>query len=218
MNNILDWKSSEGLLSSWSLPFIPTISANGPDEAAKAAQDIGFPVALKAISPLMTHKSDHGLVHLNLAGADAVRKACLKMADIKGLETFLVQSMADRGLEMIAGIIRDPLFGPVVLFGPGGILVDLLDDSRMLRPPFRELDVRRGLREMKSLPLLNGYRGGKPLDIEALVGTLMKLGELALSLPKHISSVDFNPVIVHDRGLSMVDLRISLIEGGAENE
>ncbi|WP_020610945.1 acetate--CoA ligase family protein [Sediminispirochaeta bajacaliforniensis] len=218
MNNILDWKSSEGLLSSWSLPFIPTISANGPDEAAKAAQDIGFPVALKAISPLMTHKSDHGLVHLNLAGANEVRNTCRKMAGIEGLETFLVQKMADRGLEMIAGIIRDPLFGPVVLFGPGGILVDLLDDSRMLRPPFREIDVRTCLREMKSHPLLNGYRGGKPLDIQALVGTLMRLGELALSLPKHIGSVDFNPVIVHDKGLSMVDLRISVTDGGAENE
>ncbi len=215
-----DWQSTRKLLEKWKLSFIETVEAMGCEQASGEAGRIGYPVVLKGISARFSHKSEHGLVRTGLRNGSELEDACRAMAEKTGPESFLVQKQAESGFEMITGILRDALFGPVVLFGPGGIYVELLDDTRMLRPPFDRSDVIRAMEKMAGYPLMKGFRGAPPVDLEAFAALVCRVGEIAADLPEHVESVDFNPVIVHPRGLSMVDARISMYEseGGASDK
>jgi acetyltransferase len=190
--------------------------ARTADEAVSMAAEAGCPVALKICSPDILHKSDADGVRLGLSGKKQVADAftaILKRAaryrqdgDIRGC---IVSPMAGPGVELIVGTKIDPQFGPVIMFGAGGILVELLRDVVFRVLPISRNAARQMLTELRAAPLLNGIRGRPPVDIDALVDLLTTVSELVESYPR-IQEMDFNPVIAHEKGLTVVDARVLL--------
>ncbi len=188
--------------------------ADSPGKAVHLAHQLGFPVALKVDSPDILHKSDYGGVRLHLQSAQDVRAAYARMeetlkanapdARINGL---VVSAMAAPGLELILGMHRDPQFGPVILFGMGGIAVELFRDVAMRLVPLTREDALSMLHEIKGAPLLRGFRGQRTIDENALVEGLLKLARIAQEHPE-IVEIDLNPVLAYAEGMVVVDARI----------
>ena len=179
-------------------------------EAARAAVDLGGEVALKAVAPGLVHKSDVGGVRLHLCGAQAVRDAANEMVStLSGASPtgFLVQRMAPAGVEMLVGVVNDPQFGPTIACGAGGTLVELLKDVSVRLSPLTRSDAASMLHELRSFPLLQGYRGAAPCDVEALEEVLLRISALAEHHPQ-IAEVDCNPVMVSATGAVVVDARV----------
>lgn len=182
-------------------------------EAAAASERIGFPVVVKLVAPKMTHKSDAGGVVLNLRSADAVRGACEQiLARVpEGIEVdgFLVQQMVSGGAEVIVGVVDDGNFGPLVGFGMGGTAVEVLNDVAFRITPLTDVDAQEMVRSIRSLPLLQGYRGRPPADLEAVEDLLLRISWLVEAVPE-IAEMDANPVKVMapGEGLALVDLRV----------
>ena len=179
------------VLDAFALPVAPGAVAKTADEAAAIATAIGFPVAAKLSASRMTHKSDVGGVRLNLADAASVRQA---FEDITGAARHtlppdailgvLVQQMVAGGVETMMGVAQDPLFGPVIAFGLGGIHVEVLGDVRFRLSPLTDLDVDELLHEIKGVKLLQGYRGHPAADMDALREVLLRLSRLAGRHPR----------------------------------
>jgi len=172
-----------------------------------AADQIGYPVAMKIMSPDLLHKSDIGGVLLNVADAAAVEKAHRDLLERAAnqrpdavIEGVLVQEMLKPGLEMIIGIKKDPVFGPALVLGLGGVFVEVLKDVSTRVAPLREEDARAMLEELKGRALLEGVRGSLPRDKEALVEILVKVSRLAYEMEDLIQEMDINPLIVQARG------------------
>ncbi len=188
--------------------------AESPGKAVHLAHQLGFPVALKVDSPDILHKSDVGGVRLGLRSGQEVRKAYEQMmeeirkthpdAEIRGA---VVSSMAEAGLEIILGMNRDPQFGPVILFGLGGVTVELFRDVSMRLLPITREDAYAMMSEIKAAPLLDGFRGQPPVDKAALADALLKLAELA-ERHEDILEIDLNPVFAYSEGLVVADARI----------
>jgi acetyl coenzyme A synthetase (ADP forming)-like protein len=182
-------------------------------EAMRAAAELGGEVALKAVALGLVHKSDAGGVRLGLDGPDAVRVAADEMAAAVSAATgskpvgFLVQRMVTAGVEMLVGVVNDPQFGPTVACGAGGTLVELVKDVSVRLSPLTQRDAASMLRELRSFPLLDGYRGAPPCDIGALEGVLLRVSALAEDYPQ-IAEMDCNPVIVSASGAVVVDARV----------
>jgi len=213
----LSYTKTVALLGRYDIPMAGARLAQKPSEAAQAAQALGFPVALKAISPEMTHKSDAGLVQLNLSTAEEVRTAAgglIQRTAGHSLEGILVQAMVPSGIETIVGITTDPQFGPVIAFGPGGTLVELLDDVVLRLPPLTTWQAREMLREASVWRLLQGFRGQPPADVAALTRLLVNISRLAEEQAGHVISLDLNPVIVlpDGEGVAVVDFRVFVQE------
>ncbi len=188
--------------------------ANTEDEAVTAAREIGYPVAMKVNSSDVTHKSDVGGVMLNVTDEGAVRKA---WRDLGGIVArlgarqggVLVSAMAPSGPEIIIGVTRDLQFGHAVMFGMGGVLVELLRDVSFRIVPFSERDAEEMIAETKGAKILGGIRGKKPADLGAVRKLLVQISEL-VTRHREIDEMDLNPVIVHGSGLSVVDARVAL--------
>jgi acyl-CoA synthetase (NDP forming) len=187
------------------------------DEAVAAAGTIGYPVVLKAISRAVVHKSDLGLVRLGLDSADAVRRAWTDVTEAlarKGatVEGCLVSEMVRGEAEVIVGVKRDPQFGPVVLVGSGGVLVEVLRDVQMALAPVSSEHALRLLRALKLWPLLAGVRGRAPLDVDAIAGVVSRVSWLAVDLADRLVELDINPLIVRAAGggAVAVDARATL--------
>ena len=171
-------------------------------------------VVLKLIAPGYSHKSDAGLVALNLGGMDALRTAALDMLSRIPLECpiegFLLQPMVSGGREVFIGAQVDPQFGPIVAFGPGGILVELLKGADFLRPPFDAHEATLFMKRNPVWPLLAGVRGAKPADVEIIVRTLVALGDYMVADANIVTSMDLNPFLVFDAGSGgfVLDARI----------
>lgn len=187
-------------------------------EAVEAASAIGYPVALKLSSPAVLHKSDVGGVELGLTGPESVEAAFGQIRDRVANAIpdaaeagILVVPMAKPGLEVILGMTRDEQFGPAVMFGLGGVWVELLEDITFRLVPVAEAEARRMLTEIKGAPLLASYRGAPPRDVEALVGRILGLSELVEAHPS-IASIDINPLVVYEEGTLVLDAKV-LIEG-----
>ena len=201
-----EWRSKQ-ILEAYGIPVTKEILARSPEEAVAAAKQIGYPVAMKIMSPDLLHKSDIGGVLLNITDAAAVEKAHRDLleraanqrpdADIEGV---LVQEMLEPGLEMIIGIKKDPVFGQAVVLGLGGIFVEVLKDVSTRVAPLREEDAQAMLEELKGRALLEGVRGSLPRDKEALVEILVKVSRLAYEMEDLIQEMDINPLIVQARG------------------
>jgi acetyltransferase len=214
--NVLLEHEAKQLLRLHHAPVSDDRLARTADEAASMATEVGRPVALKVCSPDILHKSEAGGVKLDLAGKGQVRSAFnaivsraaeyRKGADIRGC---VVSPMAGAGIEVIVGTKIDPQFGPVIMFGAGGILVELLRDVVFRVLPITRNSAKEMLREFRSAPLLNGFRGRPPVDREALVDLLTTVGEVIESYPR-IQEMDLNPVIAHEEGLTVVDARVIL--------
>jgi acetyltransferase len=194
--------------------------ANSAGKAAEIAREQGFPVALKISSADVLHKSDVGGIRLNLDSPEAVEKAyedmlaIVRQAQPKAtLGDVLVSRMAPPGLEVIVGMNRDPQFGPIILFGLGGIMVEIFQDVSLRLLPFSRDDALDMIREIKGYELISGYRGQPPVDEQALADCIMSVAKMAENHPE-IVEIDLNPVIAYPDGLLIVDARIIEKEGG----
>jgi acyl-CoA synthetase (NDP forming) len=205
-----EWLSAQGI------PVVPTQLARSPSEAARLAKRLGLPVALKIVSPDIAHKSDVGGVRLHLASFAQVSKAyrdILAAVRSRAPEALLdgvsVQPMAKPGIEVVAGLTRDRTFGPVIMFGLGGIFVELLNDVAFRVVPLRPKDAHTMVREIRGFPILQGARGALAADLGALEGMLLTLSSLAEQYPE-IHEIDLNPVFAYPTGVLAVDARILL--------
>jgi len=188
------------------------------EEAVKLAEEIGYPVVLKVVSPDVIHKFDVGGVVLNLKGPEEVRKAFNQILEnVRGhmpnakVLGVTVQEMAPPSTEVIVGAIRDPQFGPALMFGMGGIFVEVLKDVTFRIAPITEEDAKEMIAEIRAYPLLKGYRGMPPADIEAIAQILVSTSHLMMENPE-ISELDLNPIIVYENGAKTVDARIMLAD------
>ncbi len=202
---------TEEFLSSFGIPVAPMRIARTDTEAAAAARELGFPVVLKAVGPTILHKTEVGGVRLNLSDEAAVRAACRDLKKRLGgdLTDFLVQSMVAGGVEVIAGVTNDPTFGPLVLYGSGGTLVELLSDVAFRLPPLTDVDVEAMLGEVRGTALLRGYRGAPRHDEAALRDLLFRLSALVEACPE-VREMDLNPVKVLEKGVRVVDARVRI--------
>jgi acyl-CoA synthetase (NDP forming) len=190
--------------------------ATSEDMAVELATAIGFPVVLKIASPDILHKSDVGGVQLNLHHAAAVReayRAILVNAAAKSpaarIDGVTVQRMAPPGVEVIIGMSKDATFGPVLMFGLGGVLVEVLNDVAFRIVPLTPRDAAGMIREIKGLPLLQGHRGAPAVDLTALEGILLTLSEFVAQTPE-MREIDLNPVYAYPQGALAVDARMLL--------
>lgn len=190
--------------------------ATNEDEAVKYAEKLGYNVAMKIVSPDILHKTDAGGVKLGLRDEQAVCEAfqkitescseCYPTADIRGC---LVTPMSDKGIEIIIGTKTDDQFGPIVMFGLGGIMVSVMKDVSFLVIPVSEYWAESMIDEIKSSVIFDGFRGRPPSDRKAIVKLILKVSEIVQAYPL-IDEIDLNPVIVHEEGLTIVDARIIL--------
>ncbi|MEU0392048.1 acetate--CoA ligase family protein [Streptomyces sp. NPDC006208] len=179
--------------------------------AVRAAGLIGYPVVMKASAPQLAHKTELGLVKVGLTSASQVRDAYRELTDIaryEGVELdgILVCQMVEWGVEMVVGVTRDALFGPTVTVGLGGVLVEVLRDAAVRVPPFGEDQARTMLTELRGRALLDGVRGGPPVDVDALVEVVLRVQRMALELGDQLSELDINPLMVLPRGQGAVAL------------
>lgn len=204
-------ESAFALLKGFGIPVAATLAARSADEAAAAAERMGFPVALKIESPDIAHKSDVGGVALKLATTHEVSDAYARIQDAARrrapdakIDGVVVQRMIGEGVEMILGVKRDPLFGPVVLCGFGGILVELLKDVALGIPPLTRQQALDMIARLRGFQILGGVRGKPPADIEALCGAIVGLSRLASTLGNQLVGLDINPLIVLPKGEGVV--------------
>ncbi|MFF8845888.1 acetate--CoA ligase family protein [Streptomyces sp. NPDC015127] len=179
--------------------------------AVRAAGLVGYPVVMKASAPRLAHKTELGLVRIGLTSASQVRDAYRELTDIaryEGIELdgVLVCQMVERGVEMVVGVTQDALFGPTVTAGLGGVLVEVLNDVAVRVPPFGEDQARAMLAELRGRALLEGVRGGPPVDVDALVEVVLRVQRMALELGGVLSELDINPLMVLPRGQGAVAL------------
>ena len=198
------------LLDAYGLPVLRQRTASSAKEVARAAKDFGSNVAIKGIAPGLVHKTDAGAVKLDVAPENAQAVAEEMSRRIPSLTGFLVQQMARPGAEMIVGVAHDPQFGPVVACGAGGVMVELIKDVSVRLTPLSREDAAAMIRELKTFPLLEGYRGSPRRDIAALEDVILRIGALVEDIPS-IAELDLNPVLVHESGATIVDARIRVI-------
>jgi len=182
------------------------------EETISAAEKIGFPVVLKLMAEDVIHKSDTGAVKLNLKTKEEVEEAYDDLMKIpaQAEKKISVQNMAEEPItELIIGMTTDPQFGPALMFGIGGILVELLEDVSFRIAPITEYDANEMIKEIKGFPILDGYRGKPKADLEAIVKTLLKISDLVVK-HEEINEMDLNPVFIYEKGLICVDARIIL--------
>lgn len=197
------------VLSNYGLPVLEQRVVASPKEAGSAAAALGGRIALKGVAPGLVHKTDAGAVRLDLS-PDAVTDAAKEMSSrLTSISGFVVQRMAEAGAEMIVGVVHDPQFGPVVACGAGGIMVELVRDVSLRLTPLSREDASAMVRELKTYPLLEGYRGSPPRDVAALEDVILRIGALVDDFPS-ISELDLNPVLVHEHGATIVDARIRI--------
>lgn len=213
--SFLPYMEAAELLRSYDIPLAPQRLVQTAEEAVAAANELGYPVALKGIAAKASHKSDAGLLRLHLEDEVAVAGAAetlLTTGATLSLEGLLVQAMVPPAVEMLAGITVDEQFGPLLALGSGGILVELLDDVVLRLPPLNEAQARRMVTATRSWLLLQGFRGQPPADVPALVQLLTNLSRLAQAESHHLASLDLNPVMIlpQGQGVQVVDLRIAV--------
>jgi acyl-CoA synthetase (NDP forming) len=195
------------LLAAYGIDTVEAAPAETIDDAERAADGIGFPVALKTAVPTIAHKSDAQGVRLNIQNAGELADTYRDFAERLGPEV-TVAAMAPPGVEVALGIVRDPTFGSLVLVAAGGVLVELLHDRKLALPPIDEDAARRLIDGLAMRPLLDGVRGAPPSDVDALARAVSRLSVLAVELGDVIAELDVNPVIVSPQGCVAVDVLV----------
>lgn len=205
---------SKQVLAAVGIPVAEAQLARTAEDAGKAAKKAGFPVVIKIVSQDITHKSDVGGVRVGLESTKEVISAFEEMLDAvrevqpdARIEGVAVQHMALAGIEVIIGMSKDPQFGPVLMFGLGGVLVEVLKDVAFRIVPLEPRDARQMVREIKGYPVLEGARGRDAADIAALESLILNLSEFVEANPQ-IEELDLNPVFVYPDGVIAVDARI----------
>lgn len=195
------------LLACYGIPTTNDRPAATAEEAVSAAEGIGYPVAVKIDSPEITHKTEADGIRLSLNDADAVKKAFAEVtvnarkynpeANIRGV---LVQEMVTGGTEVLIGSSRDPQFGPTIIFGLGGVFVEVLKDTSLRVVPLTRYDALKMVNEIRGVEILKGFRGSPPADIEALIDTILKVNRLIQDFRDEIEEMDINPLMVFPEG------------------
>jgi acetyltransferase len=213
---VLTEMESKALLSAFHIPVTQTLLARGSSEAMMIATQLGLPVALKIDSPDISHKSDVGGVALNVMNAVAVRDIWHEMMDAvrerqpaARINGVTVQAMArkPRGRELYVGVVTDEAFGPVIAFGAGGTMIELMNDHAMELPPLNQFLARRLIDRSRVRETLSAWRGAPEADMAALEQTLLRVSEMVCALPQ-LREMDINPIIIDERGALAVDARI----------
>ena len=220
---VLTEMESKTLLSSFHVPVTQTILARSPTEAMMIATQLGFPVALKIDSPDIVHKSDVQGVALNLMSGTSVRETYADMMDrvarlapharINGV-TVQKMARARRGREVSVGVVTDDPFGPVIVFGAGGVMIELIADRAMELPPLNQFLARRLIERARVSETLAEWRGAAAVDVSALEQVLLRVSEMVCALPQ-LREMDINPLIVDEHGAVAVDARI-VVDGGPQ--
>lgn len=219
----LDEVRSKSILKSYGFRIMPGRLAGSPEEAIEIAQFIGFPVAMKIVSPNIVRKSDLGGVRLNIGSSGEVADAfdlmmlrLRKHAPDALIEGVYVEKMADKGLEVIIGMSRDPQFGPMLMFGLGGIFVEVMKDVTFHLAPITEAEAVQMLKSTRSYELLEGKRGTKQVDVAAIAVALQRISQLTTDFPQ-ILELEINPLIVGERGQEavVVDAAMTFARGPA---
>jgi len=217
--SVLTETEAKELLKQGGVSVVDTKLATSKEEAISISQQLGFPIVLKIASSDVVHKSDAGGVKLGLKTSKQVGKAyddilkAIKQqypeAKIQGVS---VQSMARPGVEVIIGMSKDAQFGPVLMFGLGGVLVEILKDVSFRIVPLTKRDAREMIREIKGYPLFEGYRGQEPVDVDNLEELVLKVSNFVEQHPE-VDELDLNPIFAYSDGAVAVDARIILGEG-----
>jgi acyl-CoA synthetase (NDP forming) len=199
----------DAVLTAAGLPVLPSRTVRTADEAVAAARAVGLPAVLKAVGPRILHKSDVGGVRLALASESAVRDAFQALAGTLGdaMDAVLVQPMVTGGIEMAVGGLNDPAFGPVVMCGSGGVLIDVLDDTAFAMCPLTDAGATQVIDRVKGRVRLRGFRGAPAADELALRRLLVRTSQLLHACPE-IHELDLNPVMVLPDGVIVADVRI----------
>jgi len=207
---------AKAICQKYGIPVTKFKVASSVGDAVKFAEEIGYPVVLKIVSPDIIHKFDVGGVMLNLKSAEEVKNAYNQIVEnvrkykpnarILGVN---VQEMAPPSTEVIVGAIKDPQFGPTIMFGLGGIFVEVLKDVTFRIAPITEEDAKEMISEIKAYPILRGFRGAPPADIEAITKILVNTSKLVME-HQEIKELDLNPIMVYKSGAKTVDARIIL--------
>jgi len=213
--SLLETEAKE-LLKEYGIPVPDFKLIKSEDEIIGLAKEINFPITMKIVSPDIIHKTDAGGVKLNIKDETEARlayqeimlrvKRYNKETQIFGVITC---SMITKATEIIIGMIKDPHFGPVIMFGLGGIFVEILKDISFRILPIEERDAREMITEIKGYEILKGARGNPPRDIQAIEEVLMKVSKLTMENPE-INEIDLNPIFVFEKGLQVVDARMIL--------
>ncbi|MGQ9543005.1 MAG: acetate--CoA ligase family protein [Candidatus Bathyarchaeia archaeon] len=213
--NLLE-PEAKAICMDYGIPTPEFSVASTKDEAVKAAEKLGYPIVLKIVSPDILHKTEAGGVIVGLNNSEEVGKAYDRIiensrryradAQIRGV---LIQKMAPQGTEIIVGGLKDPQFGQTLMFGLGGVFVEILKDVTFRVAPIDESDAKAMISEIKAYPILKGYRGKPPVDEAAIIKILLAASNLLMDLPE-INQMDLNPIMAYDKGASVVDARILL--------
>lgn len=219
-SKILSEDDSKSLISSYGIPITNPVPARSEEEAVEVADKTGYPVVMKVLSPDITHKTDVGGVALNIRNPDMVKANYRDMmeavkenkpdAKIKGVT---IQPMIDTrdDVELILGIKKDPLFGTVMLVGMGGVSAELFSDRRLEFPPLNERLAKQMLQSLKIYPMLTGYRGRNPMNIDKLIEVMIRMSYLAADYPE-IEELDINPLVVTTDDVIALDARVVIDE------
>lgn len=217
---VLTTRESKAILNAFHIPTTQTILARDADEAMLAAESLGFPLALKISAPTLTHKTDVGGVRLNVRSVQTARQQAQEMLDrIRAqhpeaeIEGITVERMAEVGhaRELLLGVTRDPVFGPVIAFGMGGVAVEVMNDRALALPPLNALLIDRLIAQTHAARMLGPFRDAPAIDRNALDQILMRVSELVCELPE-VASIDINPLLAGDLAVIAVDARIELTE------
>jgi acyl-CoA synthetase (NDP forming)/RimJ/RimL family protein N-acetyltransferase len=200
------------LLACYGIPLVRTCSVTSEEAAVRTAADIGSPIVLKADVPGLVHKTDAGAVQLDLHGPEEVRAGYRALAGRFGarMSAALVQPMISGGTEVIVGVVQEPVFGPLVVFGLGGVATDVLADRSARLTPLTDTDAAALIRSIHAAPLLLGHRGSPAADLGALQDILLRVSRLADDLPQ-VAELDLNPVIARPEGAHVVDTRVRVL-------
>ncbi len=204
------------ILQLYGVPVPEFKVARNEEEAMGFAREVGYPVVMKVVSPQIIHKSDAGGVKVNVKNDDEARAAFREImenakrykpdADLWGV---IIYHMLPLGKEVIIGMIRDPQFGPAIMFGLGGIFVEILKDVSFRVAPVTKEEALEMIREIKAYPILAGARGEKPVNVDALADMVVRIGEMATELPE-IRELDINPIFAYEDSAVAVDARMLL--------
>ncbi|HEX3651183.1 MAG TPA: acetate--CoA ligase family protein [Pseudonocardiaceae bacterium] len=203
-----------GFLAEHGVPVVPTRLVTDAEAAVDAARELGYPAVLKAAADDLAHKSDIGGVRLGLVGDDAVREAFTEVTALLadhgvGCAAALVQPQRSGGIELLVGVVRDPVWGPVMAVGLGGVWVEVLRDTAQRLVPVSDAEVRSALAELRGAAVLRGARGGQPADLAAVAAVITRIVGLAASLGDRLESLEVNPLLVRGSEVEVLDALIT---------
>jgi acyl-CoA synthetase (NDP forming) len=203
----LEPSATASVLVAAGIPYVRSRLVRTLDELTDATTELGYPLVAKTGDPSIVHKTDQHLVHTGIRNLGEARIAAASILEVQQPGSAVLLQHQESGPELAIGVVSDASFGPLVMVASGGVTLDLWGDQTFLMPPLTPTGVRDALSSLRIWPLLNGFRGSRPLDVDAVVAVVCAIGEFALARPD-ISELDLNPVMVTEAGPVCVDARI----------